>query len=182
MGELSDKVRNFIGISLVASTVYLSGCAVYPNFREVYEDELYRSGQMIESTFKRKVKKHDIKSVLNLRSKKDAEREKKWCEDLEIDFYNVPMSHHVKREPLLEAIDILKEAEKPLLIHCKHGVQRAGLVSAIYVLDFKEDDALDQLSMKYFYCRTLDKRMTTILYEYFDAKDTQSFENWLKGI
>lgn len=32
-----------------------------------------------------------------------------------------------------EIINILKAAERPILLHCRNGADRSGLVSAVYV-------------------------------------------------
>ena len=56
------------------------------------------------------------------------------------------------KEMLYEARDLFAALETPALIHCKSGADRAGLMSALYLLIFKglpAREAMGQLSWKY---------------------------------
>ena len=46
-------------------------------------------------------------------------------------------------------INIVKNAKKPILIHCKAGADRTGLVSALYLYSIGDKNALKMLSLKY---------------------------------
>ena len=49
-----------------------------------------------------------------------------------------------------QLLDIMKNAPKPILIHCKAGADRSGIVSAIYgraVAGWSEESAERQLSV-----------------------------------
>ena len=58
----------------------------------------------------------------------------------------------VPRERFMELFDIFDQIEKPFLLHCKSGADRAGLASALWLLD-KEGASLEEakamLSFKY---------------------------------
>ena len=72
-----------------------------------------------------------------------------------------------------------------VLVHCQAGKDRTGLISAIYVIDFKKqpDKALDQLTLKYLYIRTPGRSYPKIINQYFSETSNgaeKSFEEWLK--
>ena len=48
--------------------------------------------------------------------------------------YDYPISakRFVTHQQIADILDILRRAPKPLLVHCKSGSDRAGLVSALY--------------------------------------------------
>jgi protein tyrosine/serine phosphatase len=46
-------------------------------------------------------------------------------------------------------INIVKNAKKPILIHCKAGADRTGLVSALYLYSIGDKNASKMLSFKY---------------------------------
>ncbi len=48
--------------------------------------------------------------------------------------YDYGLSAHrfVTRQQIGEVLGIVRDAPKPLLVHCKAGADRAGLVSALY--------------------------------------------------
>lgn len=75
------------------------------------------------------------KSVLNLENDPEAVvKEELWCKELGINFYNVPMSeiwHPSKERLMLVCLDILI-IRRPILVHCKHGHERTGIVIAEY--------------------------------------------------
>ena len=51
-------------------------------------------------------------------------------------------------EKVIEALRIIKQANGPILIHCWHGSDRTGLVSAMYRIVFQgwsKEDAIDEL-------------------------------------
>jgi predicted protein tyrosine phosphatase len=56
----------------------------------------------------------------------------------------------------LRLIETFREAETPLLIHCKAGADRAGLASAIYLLSMTDTplaEARRMLSLRFLHLR-----------------------------
>jgi protein tyrosine/serine phosphatase len=52
-------------------------------------------------------------------------------------------------DKVIEALRIIKETDGPILIHCWHGSDRTGLVSAMYRIVFQgwtKEDAIDELT------------------------------------
>ena len=62
----------------------------------------------------------------------------------------------VDAKNMLDLLDLFKTAERPFLMHCKSGADRAGLASALYVLAEGSgdiDEAKEQLSFKYLHLK-----------------------------
>lgn len=102
-----------------------------------------------------------LKSVLSLRGLKPTAHfhlETKACRDLGLTFLSVGLSD--KRAPTVAHFEALMETfsriERPFLIHCKAGADRAGLASAIYLMEFEGhsfDQARSMLSRRYGHIR-----------------------------
>lgn len=102
------------------------------------------------------IDEYQPKSILNLRggsyrnSWYDAEVSA--TEQHGIDFYDFPMeaTERPTKAQLLTLVDLLDHCQYPLLIHCKRGADRTGLVSGLYrlsVLGQTPDEALDSFSI-----------------------------------
>jgi protein tyrosine phosphatase (PTP) superfamily phosphohydrolase (DUF442 family) len=99
-----------------------------------------------------------LKSIINLRGRKEDERwfisERELAAKHGIALHNFRLSPHELPGylDLISMLEILATAERPLLIHCRHGVDRTGLVSAL-ALAVEKDPPLrelkDQFSWKY---------------------------------
>lgn len=108
------------------------------NFHEVEPGVLYRSAALSASRLAKKIRTHNIKTVINLRG---AHPHKKWWRKenelltrLSIRFYNIALDG--RKLPPPEAITLLlktfKTAPQPLLIHCQAGAERTGLAIALW--------------------------------------------------
>jgi protein tyrosine/serine phosphatase len=139
---------------------------LWNNFHQV-SDEVYRANQPSPSHL-RSYKDRGIKAVLNLRGftqQSYALFEEDSCKNLGLDLISVPFSGSSAPQPekLLEIIDIMEKIPKPFVLHCKSGADRAGLVSAMYLIVQKKlsvTEAKKQLSFKYLH---LDFTKTGIL-------------------
>ena len=115
------------------------GAVIYEgNFHAVQEHVLYRSAQLGKDDVESYTRQYGIKSVLNLRGAHAGEawydQEMAAVRELGIAHYDYPISakRFVTGQQIAEILDIIRQAPKPLLIHCKSGSDRAGLVSALY--------------------------------------------------
>ena len=139
---------------------------LWNNFHQV-SNEVYRANQPSPSHL-RSYKDRGIKAVLNLRGftqQSYALFEEDSCKNLGLDFISVPFSGSSAPQPekLLEIIDLMDKIPKPFVLHCKSGADRAGLVSAMYLIVQKKlsvTEAKKQLSFKYLH---LDFTKTGIL-------------------
>jgi protein tyrosine/serine phosphatase len=159
------------------------------NFHQVC-NEVYRANQPSPSHLK-SYKDKGIKAVLNLRGftqQSYALFEEDSCKNLGLDLISVPLSGSSAPQPekLLEIIDIMEKIPKPFVLHCKSGADRAGLVSAMYLIVQKKlsvTEAKKQLSFKYLH---LDFTKTGILDYILDVFSQRlkieniDFLDWIK--
>ena len=159
------------------------------NFHRV-SDQVFRANQPSPSHLKG-YKKKGIKAILNLRGINKQSfclLEEKACKDLDLELISIPLSSSSAPQPekILEVISILEKIPKPFVLHCKSGADRAGLVSAIYLIvqqKLSVTEAKKQLSFKYLH---LDFTKTGILDYIFDVFSERlkigniDFVDWLK--
>jgi protein tyrosine phosphatase (PTP) superfamily phosphohydrolase (DUF442 family) len=112
------------------------------NFGVVDGGRVFRSAQPLDG-LPGLIAEKRIKTVLNLRGGSDADpwywAEVAATKRLGIDFYDLPLVATVRptRKQLLTVLDLLDRCKYPLLIHCKSGSDRTGLVSALYLMSRK---------------------------------------------
>ena len=138
-----------------------------------------RSNQPTEKRLKR-YKEAGLKTVINLRGWDNYAHyflEERACKSLGIDLINFKL--RARNAPSIEEINgflsITKSAEKPILMHCKSGADRAGLASALYLLVHEGvpvEKAMKQLTIRHIH---LDFTHTGVL-DYF----LQTYEQRLK--
>ncbi len=108
------------------------------------DDRVYRSEQPDNKGFA-ELKAIGIKSVLSLREFHSDDEGR----DSGLMLYRVQMeAGDITIEQVVEALRILRDAEGPILIHCWHGSDRTGLVSAMYRIVYQgwpKEDAIDEL-------------------------------------
>ena len=162
---------------------------LWNNFHQV-SDQVYRANQPSPSHL-RSYKDKGIKGVLNLRGftqQSYALFEEDSCKNLGLDLISVPFSGSSAPQPekLLEIIDLMDKIPKPFVLHCKSGADRAGLVSAMYLIVQKKlsvTEAKKQLSFKYLH---LDFTKTGILDYILDVFSQRlkieniDFLDWIK--
>lgn len=109
------------------------------------DDKVYRSAQPDDEGF-RELQSLGIRNVLNLRDNHSDDDE---AEGTGIRLFRIEMeADDVETGQVVEALRIIKNADGPVLIHCWHGSDRTGLVSAMYRILFQgwsRDDAIDEL-------------------------------------
>ena len=162
---------------------------LWNNFHQA-SDEVYRANQPSPSHL-RSYKDRGIKAVLNLRGftqQSYALFEDVSCKNLGLDLISVPFSGSSAPQPekLLEIIDIMEKIPRPFVLRCKSGADRAGLVSAMYLIVQKKlsvTEAKKQLSFKYLH---LDFTKTGILDYILDVFSKRlkieniDFLDWIK--
>ncbi|HEY6011981.1 MAG TPA: dual specificity protein phosphatase family protein, partial [Nitrospirota bacterium] len=108
------------------------------------DDKVYRSAQPDTKGFK-ELQALGIKNVLSFRDYRSDDNGK----DSGLNLYRVEMeTGDITTEKVIEALRIIKNADGPILIHCWHGSDRTGLVSAMYRILFQgwsKDEAIDEL-------------------------------------
>lgn len=131
---------------------------VFGNVHAVIEGELYRSAQLTPEQITTVVKAHGIKSILNLRGDNTGspwyDNEVAATKALGIAHLNYRMksSRDLTDTQVKELIAAMKDAPKPVLIHCHAGADRTGLASALYLYSVKHvppAQASRALSLRY---------------------------------
>lgn len=158
MRRVIRRVALFFGVTAAIAAAWAGYLRLSGNFHTVERGLLYRSSQLSFEQFERDIRANDIKTVINLRGENPSEA---WYRDelratsetkaLHIDF---PLSaiREVSDEKLERLAELLREAPKPILVHCEGGADRSGLASALFELVIAKRPpsvASEQLSFRY---------------------------------
>lgn len=109
-------------------------------------DELYRSAQPTEEGMKN-LEKMGIKTIINLRAF-HSDKDKIKGTGLLNNALNVK-TWHIEDEDVIQVLKIItKKENSPFLIHCQHGADRTGVMSAMYrivVQGWSKDEAIKEM-------------------------------------
>jgi tyrosine-protein phosphatase SIW14 len=115
------------------------------NFYKI-NDSVYRSMQPSETSFQY-LSNVGIKSILNLR---EIHSDSKKIKNLNLKNYHVPMNAaNFNDVEIIAALKIMKNCPKPVVVHCKHGSDRTGVVIAMYRIVFEnweKQKAIEELT------------------------------------
>ena len=107
------------------------------NLHSVIPDQVLRSGQLSEAELERVVRRHAVRSIINLRGSHPGES---WYDTERAVAARLGVVHHdlglssdrqPPRSAVVELVDLLETSPRPVLLHCDAGADRAGLASAI---------------------------------------------------
>lgn len=153
----SFKILFFLSVSLIASCKSPEQVAAVRgdawakkvearNLQNLYrvDEVLFRSEQP-SSLAMQELEQNGIKTVLNLRRVKNDPQPKevdlKW-EHVRINTWTISYND------VLAALKVIDRAEKPVLVHCKHGSDRTGCVVAAWCLvkhNCTKQEAIEEL-------------------------------------
>jgi protein tyrosine phosphatase (PTP) superfamily phosphohydrolase (DUF442 family) len=167
-------------LAMVAFPV--STIALGHNFHTLLPGRVYRSAQLNEADLKRVIQKHGIRTIVNLRGLglgmdwyhgewRAAHQGNIAMEDIGLSAGRLPPVSELRY-----LVRVLDESEYPILIHCKQGIDRTGLTSALILLLCTDTDlptARRQLSLCYGH---LSLGRTAYMGRFFDL-----YEQWLAG-
>jgi uncharacterized protein (TIGR01244 family) len=161
----------------------------WTNFGVVLPGRLYRSNHPTPRTLARMVRRHGIRTVINLRGPcgngSDA-LSREAARRLGLAFVDVPISsgHPPTRAGLLGMIDALGAAEAPILVHCKSGADRSGFAAGVFRLlqGGSSADALRQLSWRFGHLRRSRAGILDAVFLAFrrEAEGVQDFATWVR--
>jgi tyrosine-protein phosphatase SIW14 len=119
------------------------GAAIEKFFR--LNDDIYRSAQPTRQGFEA-ARALGIASVINLRhDSSDAAL----VDGLGFNLVEIPMVARTFTEAdVVKVLKAIQAAPKPVLVHCMHGADRTGVISAMYRIIFEnwtKEEALDEL-------------------------------------
>lgn len=151
---------------------------------------VYRSNQPTHERFA-KLKAQGFKTILNLRGDGGAAHylvEEESCRELDLTLVSTRLHARgaATREEILDAIEKMKSVEKPFVMHCKSGADRAGFASAIYLIEVEGKsvaEARKMLSLRFVHLKwsktgILDHILES--YELRNARNPISFEDWIR--
>lgn len=108
------------------------------------DEKVYRSAQPDKKGF-RELERLGIKNVLSFRDYHSDEDAKGTA----LRLFRVKMeAGEITDDKVIEALRIIKRSQGPILIHCWHGSDRTGLISALYRIlyqNWSKDEAIEEL-------------------------------------
>lgn len=158
VGRFAWRVLRYPLLLVVLSLLYFGGLQLFDNLHAVVPGEVYRSAQLSSEDILRYKEKHGIRSILNLRGENPGvewyDEEVQGAKAAGVAHLNFRMSSKrpLTEERARELIAMMRDAPKPLLIHCRAGADRTGLASVLYlaaVEKLPEKDAAKHLSPIY---------------------------------
>ncbi|WP_022977743.1 fused DSP-PTPase phosphatase/NAD kinase-like protein [Nevskia ramosa] len=146
--SFGQRIRAWLNMLFVDHSIFRF---IY-NTRMAVTPELHRCGHPMPYQL-RGAQRAGIKTVLSLRGNEThlGSNQLEWdtCKRIGLNLVHFPIGSRSapQRDEVLEIINLLETLPKPLLIHCKSGADRAGMVSTIWQLLRGEsfDTAMRQL-------------------------------------
>ncbi|VTS01339.1 fused DSP-PTPase phosphatase/NAD kinase-like protein [Tuwongella immobilis] len=137
---------------------YRSTYAYSKRFREVTPGRFYRCGQLTAPGFRDVIQQFGIRTIINLQNEapdpfiresyfqKPSIRESEVCAQLgvkyillEPDLLNAEEAPYGRPKVIEDYLKILDDPNAyPVLIHCKAGLHRTGLLTAIYRMEYEQ--------------------------------------------
>ena len=158
--QMFKRYKLYIIVSglIVLSAGYYFYVRISTNFHPITDGEAYRSAQLSGADLENYIQQYNIRSVLNLRGSSEGlpwyQEEIKTSSRRNVVHYDIALS--AEREPsprdVQKLMEIFSAAPRPILIHCKAGADRSGLVAAMWkvVVDKQSKaEAEKQLSLKF---------------------------------
>jgi protein tyrosine/serine phosphatase len=161
---------------------YYKTYAIDSNFAVVIPGKVYRSGQPRLDQLKSWVDEFHIRTIVNLRGNNLDECKKEATQAAKMNVADIPIALSAKRPvtkaELAQIIKALDESQTPILLHCRAGNDRSGLVSMLAVLAMGQTDyatARKQLRTPW-YGRHISE--TIVMYEQYCTDKTLAPNSW----
>ena len=94
----------------------------------------------------RELQENGIHTVLDLRYRHNDE---KIAQGTDLKIVHLPMlAHDIDAQELRRAVALIRQADKPVLVHCRYGADRTGAVIAAYrILEqgWTNEDAIEEM-------------------------------------
>lgn len=160
----------------------------WTNFHQV-DDGVYRANQP-DAKRLAKWKKRGIKTILNLRGVGEYSPyhfEVEACEKLGLRLidHRLYAQDLASREELLGLIAHFRSIEKPVVMHCKSGSDRAGFAAALYlhiIEDLPVEEAWKQLHWKHFHLKNSKNGILDLFFVAFleaQKNGAIAMEDWI---
>jgi protein tyrosine/serine phosphatase len=139
---LAGGLRRLLLVLLVpglALGAFVLSVVAHHNFHIVSPGLVYRSAQMNAGALAAVIPEYGIKSILNLRGAGEGkdwyDAETNTAREFGVQHYDFALSatRELTNEEMDQILDTIRSAPKPILIHCKSGSDRTGLIGALYL-------------------------------------------------
>ncbi len=139
----------------------------------------------------RRYRRMGIRSVLNLRGSFPSAPylfEREACAAEGLTLVDIPLQARALSPPetLLQLLDIFETIERPFVMHCKSGADRAGLASALYLMHMENapvEQARKQLGKRYIHFESFQTGILDHLlhaYERDTANEPMPIRQWIE--
>jgi protein tyrosine phosphatase (PTP) superfamily phosphohydrolase (DUF442 family) len=155
-------------------------------------DDAWRSAQLAPHDISR-LARQGIRTIVNLRGPRYCGGywlEQRTCKRLGITLedYQVRSRAAPTREEVRGAAALFERIDYPMLMHCKSGADRAGLMSVLYLILRKNvpvEKAKQQLSARFGHFRRADTGILDAFFErylLYNARQPIEFMDWLENV
>jgi protein tyrosine/serine phosphatase len=132
-----------------------------------------------------------IETVITLRGTGDAihhRMERASCEALGITMHSIRANARkpIRQDELAKLLDLFRALPRPFLMHCKSGADRAGLASALYLMDQEGAsiaEARKMLSFRYLHIKRSATGVLDHILDRFEARQTEdpiTIRDWIE--
>jgi protein tyrosine phosphatase (PTP) superfamily phosphohydrolase (DUF442 family) len=132
-------IGTFMASLLIVAAVYGYWVFVDHRLLTVTEGQVYQAGAMPLETLQKTIRKYGIRTVIDLRKPiKESEIEHTALAQMGVQHFNLPSEQEPADETVKAFLEIMDNREnRPVLIHCHHGVGRVVLFTAIYRMEYE---------------------------------------------
>ncbi|MCC7350454.1 MAG: tyrosine-protein phosphatase [Phycisphaerales bacterium] len=147
---------------------------VWLNLHRIDGTQVYRSAQPDEDLLRRLVKDDGLRSIIKLNSRNAGSRsgqEESIASQLGIEMIYLPMAMHrlPSHQEMINLLEAIESAPRPVLIHCNAGADRTGLAAVMVAMMQGQsfDQAVkQQLSVRYLHVGVWGEDVDEILDQY----------------
>lgn len=119
--------------------IYFGYLQLVGNFHEVLPGRFYRSAQLSPEELGRYIDEYKIKTVINLRGANPAAAWYRAEEAMAVQHGAKEVSFEMSARKFLgmdrtfQLLELMRNAEGPVLVHCRSGADRTGLAALLYL-------------------------------------------------
>jgi len=182
-----------LAVSLFCGAYYVWLRLIHTNFHAIVPGQAYRSAQPSGGDVRAWAEEYGIRSILNLRGTKHPAHAKERAaadeKGIRIYSYAVSAGRMPSAEELRGILWALENAERPVLVHCRDGADRGGMVSVLAEMaigDQPFERARRQESIRYLRIDDRPNRIGQLLDDYaqwckehgLDTAGWSQFRDW----